>query len=647
MAVERHLTPRQTLWLLCAASAAAAPLVPFAPAWVSALTGLALAWRGALLWRARPLPARWILALLAVTGAAGIGMHFHSLFGRDAGIAMLLVFLALKLLETRAARDAAALVLLCFFLVLGQFFYSQSMAAAATMVAVVLIITAALVNLGNDHRSPAATLRTAAFLLMQATPFMLLLFVLFPRVSGPLWGLPADAFQAVTGLSDTMSPGSISRLGQSDAIAFRAKFAAAPPAHAGLYWRGPVLSEFDGRTWRSKRGESSSAFPYRTAGEGIDYVVTLEANNRPWLFALELPISLPAEAVMTSDYTVLARSPVRSRQRYAMRSRLGLAAGSTDSPARLREALSLPARLGPRARRLAGELRAQSRGDADVIAAMLAYFRRNPFYYTLEPPLLGEDSIDQFLFDTRRGFCEHYAAAFVFVMRAAGIPARVVTGYQGGAINPVDGYLEVRQYDAHAWAEVWLPGLGWRRVDPTAAIAPARVEVDLAAAVPSTDPLPLLVRADLSWLRSMRYRLDALSNGWNQWVLGYNPQRQRDLLRTLGMASPDWQSMTAVLATLCGVLLLASAAWAIRQRRPVDPALAAWERFSAKLRRRGLARRPAEGPLAFARRIAAALPQRHSEIAAIAGLYAQLRYAGEDSPAALHELRQRVRQFQP
>ena len=290
-----------------------------------------------------------------------------------------------------------------------------------------------------------------------------------------------------------------------------------------------------------------------------------------------------------------------------------------------------------------------SADDFAIMLRMLDYYRRQIFIYTLSPPLLGEHSVDEFLFDSKRGFCEHFSAGFVFMMRAAGIPSRVVTGYQGGELNPVDGTLVVRQSDAHAWAEIWLKGRGWLRVDPTAAIAPTRIERNMAVALPAGEARPLLARPAFVWLLQMRYRWDALANVWNQWVLGYNPQRQRDLLASLGMRAPDWQQMTGILTGLCGALLLGFTVWALRQRQRIGPALAAWNRLSKLLARRGLARWPWEGPCDYAERVAAALPAERAplaaEVHAIADLYAHLRYA-EASPARaaqqLRELKVRI-----
>ena len=469
----RPLVARQSLWLYGSALVVFAPLAPHQPGWLSALAALVMVWRGGLLWRGAALPSRWLLVFAVFAGTTGIALHFHTLFGRNPGVALLVLLFALKLLEMRSARDGFAVVLLGYFLSLTQFFFTQSIGNAVVTLAGVMLTTAALVMLSHPRQPPARALRLSSLMLLQAVPFMLLLFVLFPRVQGPLWGLPIDAFSGLTGLSDSMAPGSISELSLSDAIAFRAKFSGefsdkAPP-QASLYWRGPVLSQFDGRTWKIGRNFIGNSLPYALRGTPVEYAVTLEPHYKPWLFALELPATIPAEGMLASDYQLLSKTQVRARLRYEMRSYPDIVAGINESPAILRESLQLPPLSNPRARALAESWRAElGADDFAIMLRMLDYYRRQIFIYTLSPPLLGEHSVDEFLFDSKRGFCEHFSAGFVFMMRAAGIPSRVVTGYQGGELNPVDGTLVVRQSDAHAWAEIWLKGRGWLRVDPTA-----------------------------------------------------------------------------------------------------------------------------------------------------------------------------------
>lgn len=649
------LAIRQAWWLFVAALLTFSPLVPLLPEWLSAMTGLTLFWRGNLLWRRAALPSRWLLVFIGVAGAAGIALHYRNLFGRDPGVALLVLLFSLKLLEMHSVRDGFAVVLLGFFMSLTQFFYSQDILNAALTMAGVALTAAALVVLNQKAYPARRALRLSVLMLIQAIPFMLLLFVLFPRVQGPLWGLPIDAHRGLTGLSENMSPGSISLLSRSESIAFRVQFSGAfasvPPPQASLYWRGPVLSQFDGQTWKGGNIFVSNKLPYQPTGAPIDYVVTLEPHFKPWLFALEFPVTIPTEGLIASDYQMLAKTPVRTRLRYEMRSHPAIATGTDEAPAILREALQLPPRSNPKARALAGRWRAElGKEDLAIVQAMLGHYRGQAFYYTLTPPpLLSENSIDEFLFDSKRGFCEHFSAGFVFVMRAAGIPARVVTGYQGGERNPVDGTLIVRQSDAHAWAEVWLKGRGWLRVDPTAAVAPTRIETNLASALPAEDERPFWARREFIWIMHLRFRWDAMVNVWNQWVLGYNPQRQRDLMARLGMRSPDWQQMTVVLSVLCGLLLLGYTAWAVYQRRRVDAALAEWNRLSRLLARRGLARHPWEGPVDYARRIAGTLPGESSALAEEAGrvadVYARLRYGRTDRASKLpllQEMRVRI-----
>lgn len=646
------LTRQQTGWLLAAGVAAIAPLAFHVQAWLVTAAGLALAWRAWLAWRGQPLPPRWLLVFLVMAGCAGVLWQFRTLFGQNPGVALLILFLALKQLESRSVRDGLAVVFLAFFLALAVFFYSQAIPVAVAAAINVLFATATLLALADPRTTATALLRRAGLFLLQAAPLALLLFVLFPRVQGPLWALPRDAGSATTGLSDTMAPGSISQLSQSDAIAFRARFPAGLPAQRSLYWRGPVLTEFDGRAWRPANETPQPQFPYaEPTGGGIDYETIIEPHGHRWLFALEMPGATVAGTQATRDYQLLAKEALAARQRYALRAYPEFRAGSDDAPAQRQRALRLPPGSNPRIRALAAQWRAQAGGDDDAVLRLAqSFFRNQRLVYTLMPPLLGEQTADEFLFDTRQGFCEHFANAFAVAMRAAGIPARVVTGYQGGEVNPVDGWLIVRQYDAHAWTEVWLAGRGWLRVDPTAISAPSRIDLNLAAAVPAGDPLPLLVRVDLGWLRDLHFRWDAVNNAWNQWVLGYNPERQRDLLRRLGMPQPDWQHMTATLAVLAGLALLALTAWTLRNRRRPDPALAQWDKLSRRLARRGLARRPAEGPQDYALRVGTALPAAQSDMAVIATLYGRLRYgrvAPELLDELLDELRRRVASFRP
>jgi len=639
--------PRAIPWLLATALVTLAPHAPYAPAWLAALVGLLLLWRGWLWHRNAPPPPRWLLVALVIAGSAGIVVEFRTFVGQEAGVALLTLFMALKLLELRAPRDATVAVMLGYFLLLTHYFNADGIPVGAWMLVALTVCTATLIQLQAPAAdSPLATVRQAALLIVQSLPIMAILFLLFPRINGPLWGLPQDARTATSGLTDRMAPGSISELTQSTAIAFRAEFAGGVPERGQLYWRGPVMMDYDGRTWSTSRG--LRAWPTDKAitpqSPAIAYTLTLEPHHQRWLLALDMPVQLPAEALLTPTFTAVRRLPVRERLRYEASSAIRYTAGGQEAQEILDRSLALPGGINPQARELATRWRSPENPQTTVARA-LQYFRQENFVYTLNPPLLGTDAIDEFLFSVRRGYCEHYAAAFVFLMRAAGIPARVVGGYQGGEINPVDGFLVVRQSDAHAWAEVWIAGRGWQRVDPTAAVAPSRVEQGVAAALPASEALPTLVRGNLDWLRNVRYRWEALNNAWNQWILGYNAARQQSLLSYLGL-SADWRSLIGSLAVFGGGALLALALWTLRQRPTRDPLQRLWQTFCRRMARHGVPRADWEGPLNYTDRVARELPA-HAELAQTFGAtYARLRYGkpgADELQQQLRILRRRLR----
>lgn len=624
--VPSKLTRNQELWLVSCAVITFLPMAGYATVWVTAAVSLAFFWRVIILWRKSSPPPGWVLSLLVAIGSAGVFFTHRQFFGKDPGTDLLCLFLALKLFELRQVRDGLTIIFLCYFLLITHFLEAQDLPVAGLAILSLIIITASLASLAHPKRSALAHIREATILLTQSIPFMLVLFLLFPRIQGPLWGMPADAYSAMTGLSDSMSPGSISKLSQSSQIAFRIRFEEDPPSKANLYWRGPVLKSFDGRTWRAGI-EKEKVSPHNTApGVPVGYTVTLEPHNKRWLFALDKPLNIPAGALLTQEYQLLSKVPIRNRIRYKMQSDPSLAIGLDEDESTLQQYRKLPPG-NPKTRELIRQWRAEFRSDEALAGQMLSYIREENFVYTLTPPLLGEENgIDQFIFSTRRGFCEHFASAFVFAMRAADIPARIVTGYQGGEYNPIDGYLIVRQSDAHAWAEIWLSGKGWVRVDPTGAIAPERIEAGLASALPSGEPLPYALRVDLFWLKQIRFRWEAVTNAWEQWVLGYDSQRQQDMLSRFGMHQPDWESMTIAMSLLCAMLLLGLTAWALRHQIKHDPLVRAWRRFSQKMSRYNLVRQEWEGPEDYAKRISSTQPDLAHSTHEIVSLYISLRY---------------------
>jgi transglutaminase-like putative cysteine protease len=641
----RQASTRDLAWLIASLILVIAPHAMRAPWWLTLLTLCLYGWRLYFSLNRAPLPSRWLVLGVAAVAMLGVWIEFRTLFGRQSGILLLMLFSGLKLLETRTHRDAALAAFLGYFLVITNFLYTQTIPTAVLMGLALYVLTVTLVGFSAPQRAPRANLRTAGLLLAHAAPAALALFVLFPRVPGPLWGLPQDAYAGMTGLSDTMTPGSISSLAGSDAIAFRAEFQGASPPQALRYWRGPVLWDFDGRTWHIGASFIVDFVPPRGGRASYRYEVVLEPHNRHWLFALETAAALPQSARMSFDGQIVSSNPVRSRVRYDMSSVIAPEPGAGERPGTVRRSLRLPPGFNPRAAALAAEWRAASADESEILARAIQFLRQGGYVYTLEPPLLGEHAIDEFLFGTKQGFCEHFSSAFVFLMRAAGVPARVVTGYQGGELNPVDSIITVRQSDAHAWAEVLLPGLGWVRVDPTATAVPGRLEAGMARAVPQPEGLPLFMRPELEWLRGVRDRWEAVAHKWNVWVLGYNPERQRDLAASFGMRDADWRSLTATLFAFLGVMTLVLLAWSLRRLARPDPVQKAWRAFCRKLAARGVERVPSEGPRDYAARAARALPAARRPILRIGALYIALRYGAHATPPGVARLRRLVREF--
>lgn len=658
MIVLPRTSPNYLVWLVSGIVLIVAPHALRLPLWISACFVLLVGWRVASMFRGWPLPTRrrpalmTLKILLALSVFAAIYIAFGATLGRDSGTALLIALMGLKLIEMGSKREYYLVCFLGYFLVVTNFFYTQSIPTALYLLVSVAVLTGSLVLLNdtNNTLSNKKVLALSATLLGQSVPIMLAAFVLFPRLDGPLWGLPKDAHAGLTGLDDEMSPGNISHLSQSDEVAFRARFHGAVPRPETLYWRGPVLWETDGRTW--KRGDEimREPAPVHTGDTSFEYTITLEPHGKRWLFVLEMPSKLPEQGRITGDFQLLAERPVNRRMRYTAASHTRYRLGDA-TPEQLARALRLPSVFHPRSIEMARGWRQELQAPERVVRQALQYFRTEPFFYTLFPPVLKRDSVDQFLFETRRGFCEHYAAAFTVLMRAAGVPARVVTGYQGGEFNSVGDYLSVRQRDAHAWAEVWLDDQGWVRIDPTAAVSPDRVEHGIDRVIPpSIGIIPLGLERNeqvMKLWRRLRNTIDAIDNRWNQWVLGYDQRRQFQFMDRLGMSDPSVRRLAIWFVVVVFLVVAATAAWMFwrRQRSDTDEFRQEYDRFCRKLARVGIRRYPYEGPMDFARRAAALRTDLRPLIMTITNTYAGMRYGAGRTDAAL--LRNMVRRFRP
>lgn len=628
------------------------PFVNDVPVWILPIVGATALWRYLALiqrWRMPHVVFRmgWAFANFGL-----VLVSYGTINGLEAGTALLLLMSAMKLTESVRARDLIVVVYMSFFNIVAHALFDQEILATLYGAVAMIVVVAALVQVTRrtEPTQPRRVLTRSGVLLAQAVPLTLLMFVLFPRVPGPFWALPTTS-AAVTGLSDTMNAGDISQLLQSGATAFRAEFNGPMPRPSARYWRGPVFDTIEGNTW-----SAGDRFPYpvkvELAGDPVAYDLTLEPHQRTWVFALDVPAAtgLPPNTKTSENLQLIAAKPIKERTRFRLRSYTNYRAQGDGLGRRRDRFLDVSGTFNPRTEAFARDLRARHADDEQLIRAVLARFGEAPFRYTLRPPLAtGASASDAFMFESKAGFCEHYASAFALTMRYAGIPARVVTGYQGGERNPLGGHLTVRQSDAHAWTEVWLPERGWLRIDPTAAVSPDRVERGIGSALGEEESLTPLMLRNGPLLNRLRFGWDAANAAWNRHVLGYGKNAQRKLLQKLGLGVVSAATLVALL-TVTGSLVLGGLAFILaRSGRRVsrDPLLVGWRRLTRRLDTAGVPRLPHEAPLAYAQRVAQTRPDLAAQVQRLAEQFAQLRYGQGLSPAATTAWLQAVRAFKP
>ena len=660
-----ELTPAAVYWTLAAFLVAAFPHLMAMPPALTATVFALIGWRAMAVWRGwRPVPGP-LRVLLTLALLTLVVIAFGASWGRRLATALLCVMLAAKLMEMFHVRDLRMVASVCFFLVATQFLFNERLIFLSYLIAGCWLATQALGQIQriqvNQRRGLAIqarsaepgdtgpwalkSLRQSGKLLAMALPVALILFFLFPRLAQPLWGLPEEAMDGRTGLSDSMSPGSISELFLDHSPAFRVEFDGPPPPAQMRYWRGPVLWRFDGNTWqRAFFSDQQLTEPLEESASSIRYRMQLEPHERRWLLALDYPVSSTfPESRVTVDHQLISRRPVTTLSQYDVVSTPDALISPLLTDLQRTMALNLPQERNPRTRALAEELRQRYPDDQDLIDAVLRWFNEDEFYYSLSVTPLGRHGADEFLFDLRTGYCEYYASAFAVLMRSAGIPSRVVTGYQGGFWSESGEYLLVRQSDAHAWNEVWLDGQGWVRVDPTAAVAPNRIREGSRSVVDSGRAL-----RDASWLMNFRNQYDRVQHLWNRWVLGFDAERQQDFLKRLGL--PDLtatQIGLLMLGTLALVLLpLTFFLFRASGRRPRSRAERAWQTVVGRLKRIGLARQPSETPREFAGRVAADLDQGGRQLVQLAIMFSQLHY-GLPNERLLAQFERSAQRFKP
>ena len=654
---------RDTLFLLRVIAWVLLPQTPHLPWWCSALAFAVLLWRGRLALTAKALPsAWWRLGLLALAMAATL-FTFKTLLGRDAGVTMLAVLLSLKTLELRAKRDAFVVFFLGFFCMLANFFYTQSLVTAASMLIGLLGLLTVLVNAHMPVGKPPLLVaaKTAGWMALLGAPIMVVLFLLFPRLA-PLWGTPGEAIAGRSGLSSTMQVGTIASLALDDSVALRIKFEGAPPQQSDMYFRGPVLSTFDGREWRAANPDVFSRFKVTASlvvsGEPVRYEVTQEPSSKPWLVMMDAAPKPPAvegyESFMLSDLQWITNRPINSLVRYKVESYPRFTHGPTQPVIGLKEFVDLPPGFNPRTLALAQDIRRDPRyaqaNSGPLVDVVMSKLREGSYTYTLEPGVYGQNTADEFWFDKKEGFCEHIASSFVILMRALGVPARIVTGYQGGELNGVDGFWTVRQSDAHAWAEVWFEGRGWVRVDPTSAVSPSRTGAFQRLTPPQNAVGQALRNFNPAFSLQLRAAWEAVNNSWNQWVLNYTQGKQLNLLKNIGFTSPSWEDLSYVLIGIVVAVSIAGAAWGLWERTQHDPWLRLLGRARKRLAKAGIESTAASTPRQLALLLRGKLPDSKADptqsgpVAWLMQLEAQ-RYApaSTHSTQALQQLKQQFR----
>jgi len=604
--------------------------------WISASAIGLMVWRAWLTLSGRQLPPRWLLLPIASLLMGAIYWQFRSFVGRETGVAMLILLLACKMLEMHAKRDLFVVVFLGFFLLLTSFLDSQSLGSAFQVLVSAFSLLLAQLSFQFSEKAPSLWVRCKLILkmLLLAAPLTVLCFYLFPRIQGPLWSLPSDANIARSGLSDSMSPGNISKLAMSDELVFRVKFLDETPAKSAMYWRAIILSQFDGRSWKqSTQAVPQGAIKLEIKGKPLVQEITLEPGNTHYLFGLDsVPNAPEIESMATSLNTLgemRSELPINKRLRYQVFSHTSYRLNADFDAQQIEINSQLPPGFNPETMQFAQTLRQNFPDQVSRIDAVLRYFREEKFYYTLEPPPLGRQSVDEFLFSTRAGFCEHYSSAFVVLMRAMGIPARVVTGYQGGLRNTQDGYYEIKQSDAHAWAEVWLEQAGWVRIDPTAAVAPDRILKNLDATQKNTGLSGIVSEfiVQNSWVSKLRMRWSAVNNAWNQWVLNYNQSKQESLWQSLGLSSINWERTLLSLFVLGLVVLAIFAIPLLSHRTKLTIYDKLYLDFCKKMQRRGWQPAIHEAPASYALRLHEHLtPAQIVDINKFIALYLQIKY---------------------
>ncbi len=639
--------------ILLALVVAISPNIGTLPFWI-------VAW-GILLWSylllslqySWPWPGRILRLCLIFIGIIGLLATFIVRIGPSAYFGLLTIMATLKPFEIRTYRDRMVTIFLAYFIVIASLFQSNSLFITVYMLVSVFITTAALIQINNPHGTFRACLRKSGFILLQAFPMMAILFLLFPRLQGSLFGLPAST-GAKTGFTDHITLSSISRLAKSSTEAFRVKFDDRIPPPENLYWRGIVLDDFDGTTWR--RSHSAQRIIRMPKGKNpVRYTVILDPTGSRWLFALDLPAHMPQWSIMDSDYTLHRQRPINEKIAYDMLSYTDYRESRAGN-LMLRENMHLPPAVNPRSRTLAKQLTDGAGTTREKVRRILAYFKDNGFVFTLNPSALGANPIDTFLFESKRGYCEHYAVALAFLLRAVDVPTRLVGGYLGGELNKFGNLIIVRQSDAHVWDEVWESGTGWTRVDPTAVVSPERISGDLKRAQ-SLDDLSgqrfsRYFGPFSQYIDDITYGWEAITTAWSAWFYAYSYDQQKAFLKKIGIR---WGYIANSVIALAFILIMFSGIvagyiviGAKRIGQKSDIVGRNYQKFCQRLSRIGIVKAPNQGAETFARQVENIRPDLKPRVSEITRLYVRMRFSPEgEGESTKRQFVALIRAFKP
>lgn len=625
-----------------------APHFEYIPWWSSAIIIAISTWRLVISSTKKYQPKKIISALLTVLVVVLVYRHSNGFSGITAGSHLLVVMAFFKLLESKTKRDHMLLIMLSFFIISTNFLFSQTLFTAIYMFFCIFItlITLLTVNQGKANIGLTGKSAIAFKLIAYALPLMIILFLFFPRITGPLWSTKADQTQAKSGLSDSMQPGKISQLIYSNDLVFRVAFKKEPPPPQQLYWRALTFMDFNGKKW-TINNTSDSATTLQVNDPGYEYTITVEPNSKKWLFLLDLPYLINKDFNINPDFTAQTKRPIESLLQYTANSTSDYRISNRLNIDIKKAALSTP-ELNKQTKQLALNWRKQSNKPEDIIANALKYFSEQSFYYTLSPQKLTRlETVDQFLFETKQGFCEHYASAFSILMRHAGIPSRIVVGYLGGNLNPLNNVMSINQSMAHAWSEVWINNKGWVRIDPTAAIAPERVTKDIASALKNQADLPLHFQIDFAALQKIKQLFDAIDNKWNEWILSYDKNRQKEFLHFLTGKEFSLRDISSLFIQLILITLALTSLFYFfnsvkKKTNPIDQY---YQRFLKKLAKAGFSKAINEGPRDYKKRLISCLPKQKQEISFIIEHYVALKFRKNANADTTNRFIKAVRAF--